>query len=148
MKQRILFLTAAVVLVGASLLTVWSMLTPTRVSEADGETFARANQLYANGNYDAAANLYTQLVASGIENAELYHNLGATYTAMGKAKQADEMYARARELSPRAAFNGQVGGLPLSQNELAFAALAVAGFFALGIVLFRSRPISKFDAIV
>lgn len=146
MKKQILFALGGSVLIVASVLLAWQLAAPTGVSNADAETFARANQLYGNGNYDAAANLYQQLIASGIENADVFYNLGATYTALGNAKQAGEMYARARELNPRdgqlaQAANG--GGVPLAQNEIALLAFVAVGLGAIVFLLLRPISFSK-----
>lgn len=151
MNKRIILIFSVLVVIGASVLLAMQLNAATRVSNADAETFARANQLYANGKYDAAANLYQQLLANGIENAEVYYNLGATYAAMGNVNQAEEMYARARELNPRNAQIAQTAHtstIPLTQNEVALLGLAIVGFGALAFVLVRPRVLFKNQANV
>lgn len=150
MKQRTLLALAAVILVGASLFAAWRMAAPGQVAEVNVETFARANQLYQNGNYAAATSIYEQLVANGIENADLFYNLGLSLAAMGNAGRSDEMFAAARALAPRdaqiAATGG--GGLPLTENETLFLVLASAGLGALVFVLLSPRILFKKGASV
>ncbi len=146
MKQRIAFIAGALFLLGASLFVAWQLALPTRVSNADAETFARANQLYAKGNYDAAANLYQQLITNGIENAEVFYNLGMTYAAMGNANQAEEMYTRARALNPRDAQlqpTAQRNEISFTQNESALLAFTAVGICAVAFVLVRPRVLFK-----
>ena len=150
MKQRNILGLAAVILVGASLFIAWQLAAPARVSDANTETFARANQLYQNGNYPAAAKMYEQLVTSGVENADLFYNLGVTYAAMGNAERSEEMFAVARAFAPREPQIAQTGTmrLPLTQNETALLALAVAGIVSLAFVLLRPRALFKNNASV
>lgn len=142
MNKRIVFILGALLLVGASLFIAWQLAMPTRVSNADAETFARANQAFEKGNYQAAANLYQQLISNGVENAGVFYNLGATYAAMGNANQAEVMYARARELNPRAAQIAQTANaarIPLTQNEIALVVLGVVSCAAVMFVSIRPR---------
>lgn len=150
MKQRTLLILAAVLVVGASVFIAWRMAAPAQVSDANVETFERANQLYQNGNYAAAASMYEQLVSGGIENAELFYNLGLTYKAMGNSAQAEDMFAVARAFAPRQTQIAQTGaaGLPLTQNETAVLALAVVGAVAVVFVLLRPRLLFKNNASV
>lgn len=151
MKQRIVFIAGAFVLLGASLFVAWQLALPTRVSNADAETFTRANQLYEKGNYSAAANLYEQLITNGIESAEVFYNLGMTYAVMGNVNQAEEMYARARALNPRnAQIQPAVNGneIPLTQNESALLAFAAVGFCAIAFVVIRPHVLFKNRATV
>jgi tetratricopeptide (TPR) repeat protein len=140
MKERIVLVVGAVVLVGVAMLVALMLASPGQVSPADAETFSRANQLYSNGNYEAAKAMYLQLVDAGIENADVYHNLGVTYAALGDANQAETMFAKARELAPRESYAEQSGtnGLPVTQNEIALIALGLTGVIALGFVLVRT----------
>ena len=75
------------------------------MTEADRATFARANQLVEAGQVAAAVNLYEQLSAQGIVNADLFYNLGQAYAQLGKTNQAIEYYARAAQIAPR---DGQI----------------------------------------
>jgi hypothetical protein len=140
MKTRIGLIVGAVALVGLSVLAALMLALPGRVSTADTETFARANQLYSNGNFEAAKAMYLQLVDTGIENADLYHNLGVTYTALGEANQAEIMFAKSRELAPRELYGRQSrsNGLPFTQNEMALGALVLVGMLAIGLIVVRT----------
>jgi tetratricopeptide (TPR) repeat protein len=145
MKKIIGWGIGLVLLAGALLWGAVQLAAPTQVSQADAETFARANQLYEKGQYAAAANLYQQLVAQGVENADVYYNLGAAFKASGDAQGARQAFARAYELAPRdaqiaEAANAANGFFPaLTQNETALGALvlAMALAFALFLVLER-----------
>jgi tetratricopeptide (TPR) repeat protein len=115
------------------------------ISAADRATFARANQLVEAGQAAAAVNLYEQLSAQGIVNADLFFNLGQAYSQLGKANQAVEYYTRAAQLAPR---DGQIverlkqagvstrSVVPLTSNELMLGALLLASVVA---VLFVGR---------
>ncbi len=70
---------------------------PRPMTEADRATFARANQLVEAGQVAAAVNLYEQLSAQGIVNADLFYNLGQAYSQLGKTNQAVEYYTRAAQ---------------------------------------------------
>jgi tetratricopeptide (TPR) repeat protein len=121
------------------------MTAPRPMSAADRATFARANQLVAAGQVAAAVNLYEQLSAQGLVNADLFYNLGQAYSQLGKANRAIEYYTRAAQLAPR---DGQIAErlkqagvstrsvVPLSTNELMLGALLLASVIA---VLFVGR---------
>jgi tetratricopeptide (TPR) repeat protein len=118
---------------------------PRPMSEADRATFARANQLAEAGQLAAAVNLYEQLSAQGLVNADLYYNLGQAYSQLGKANQAVEYFMQAAQLAPR---DGQIAArlaqadistrsvVPLTSNELMLGALLLASVIA---VLFVGR---------
>jgi tetratricopeptide (TPR) repeat protein len=118
---------------------------PRPLGEADRATFARANQLVETGQAAAAVNLYEQLSAQGIDNADLFYNLGQAYSQLGKTNQAVEYYTRAAQLAPR---DGQIAErlkqagvstrsvAPLTSNELMLGALLLASVVA---VLFVGR---------
>lgn len=147
MKRRLFFGLGAFVLMGALLWGAYQLAAPTPVSQADAETFARANQLYANGQYAAAAGLYQQLTAQGVKNADLYHNLGNAYKAVGDAKGASEAYADAYALAPRevdiANAAGRNSGIVpvVTESEIALAALALTMLLALVVVGVRHRDL-------
>ena len=143
MKTKILLGLGALLVAGALWWSAMQLSAPTQVSETAAQTFARANQLYQNGSYAAAAELYQQLSAQGIENAELYYNLGSAYRALGDAKQANDAYAHAYTLAPRDSEIANAAGIssalpPLTQNETALALLTVTfGLTAAALVLRR-----------
>ena len=62
---------------------------------------ARANDLYANNNYQEAADVYESIHQSGLKNGYLYYNLGNTYIRLGKTGSAILNYIRAYKLIPR-----------------------------------------------
>jgi tetratricopeptide (TPR) repeat protein len=118
---------------------------PHPMAAADRATFVRANQLVEAGQAAAAVNLYEQLSAQGIVNADLFFNLGQAYSQLGKTNQAVDYYTRAAQLAPR---DGQIverlkqagvstrSVVPLTSNELMLGALLLASVVA---VLFVGR---------
>ena len=146
--KRLAFILFAIavlaILTGAAI----RLAAPIDLSASERATFARANQLYEAGQFAAAINLYEQLTARGIVNADLYFNLGQAYAQLGKANRAAEWYQQAAQLAPRdgqiTARLQQVGvaprGLPLASNEIALLALLVASVSAL-IVVGRRRGV-------
>ena len=62
---------------------------------------ARANELYANNNYQEAADIYESVHQAGLNNGYLYYNLGNTYIRLGKTGSAILNYIRAYKLIPR-----------------------------------------------
>ena len=125
---------------------------PRPMSAADRATFARANQLVEAGQAAAAVNLYEQLSAQGIVNADLFYNLGQAYSQLGKANQALEYYTRAAQLAPR---DGQIAErlkqagvstrsvVPLTSNELMLGALLLATVIAVVFVGRRHGLLAK-----
>ena len=125
---------------------------PRPMSTADRATFARANQLVEVGQAAAAVNLYEQLSAQGIVNADLFYNLGQAYSQLGKTNQALEYYTRATQLAPR---DGQIAerlkqagvstrsAVPFTTNELMFGALLLASVVAVLFVGRRHGLLSK-----
>lgn len=63
--------------------------------------FERANASYDAGDYDEAVSLYGELVEAGVENADLFYNLGNAYYKTGQVGRAILNYERARRLAPR-----------------------------------------------
>lgn len=71
-------------------------------------TFREANGLYAQGDYDGAAALYEEIVASGFENADVQYNLANAHYKAGRRGPAVLGYERALRLDPaheNASFN-------------------------------------------
>ena len=62
---------------------------------------ARANELYANNNYQEAVDVYESIHQAGLMNGYLYYNLGNTYIRLGKTGSAILNYIRAHKLIPR-----------------------------------------------
>lgn len=67
----------------------------------DAETMKVANQLYNNGKFSTAAQIYEQLLSQGKPHSSLYYNLGNAYYAQGDFGRAILNYQRASRLDPR-----------------------------------------------
>ncbi len=63
--------------------------------------FYEANRLYAQGQFQVAAQRYEDVLRAGWESAELYYNLGNAYFKAGQRGLAVLSYERARRLAPR-----------------------------------------------
>ncbi len=61
----------------------------------------QANDLFMQGNYDAARTLYEMLLAEGVQDSALYFNLGQTYFVTQDLGRALLNYRRAQTLTPR-----------------------------------------------
>ncbi|MBX3059193.1 MAG: tetratricopeptide repeat protein [Anaerolineae bacterium] len=68
---------------------------------ADGGEMAAANVLAANGRTAEAIRAYENLVSQGMDDANLYFNLGNAYYQNGELGQAILNYRRAEQLAPR-----------------------------------------------
>jgi len=64
------------------------------------DTATRAEQLYREGKYAEAAEIYRQMLSGGQESSELYYNLGNAYFKMGENTRAILNYERALLLNP------------------------------------------------
>jgi len=143
--KKILVIVGMLLATGGLLWGAWQLAAPARLPQADAETFARANQLYANGQYAAAVGLYQQLTAQGVKNAEVYYNLGSAYKALGDAKGASQAYADAYALAPRDAdianATGRSGSIvpAFTETEITLAALALVLLGAVMVVGMRHR---------
>ncbi len=60
----------------------------------------QAEQFYREGKYSEAAEIYQEILARGMESAELYYNLGNCYYKMGENTRAILNYERALLLDP------------------------------------------------
>ncbi len=120
-------LVAALCLAGAS--QVQAATDPARL-------MAEANQAYTEGQVDSALELYRQTVSLGVEDPDLYFNLGNTHARRGELGYAVVNYLRAKQLSPRdqdvrdnlAWVRGSITDLELTETELP---LFIAQFVAL-----------------
>jgi tetratricopeptide (TPR) repeat protein len=77
------------------------MIFLTSNSAIDVETMKVANQLYKNGEYSSAAQIYEQLLSQGKPTSSLYYNLGNAYYAQGEFGRAILNFQRASRLDPR-----------------------------------------------
>jgi tetratricopeptide (TPR) repeat protein len=79
-----------------------AVATPVRAQMSNpAPAFEQANALYEAGDYEKAAGLYQQLVSAGVENADLFYNLGNAWYKAGEIGRAIVNYERARRLAPR-----------------------------------------------
>jgi len=62
--------------------------------------FKEANELYANGKYTEAAELYNTLITDDYLSPEIYYNLGNAYFKLNQIPQAILNYERALKLKP------------------------------------------------
>ena len=150
--RRLGFVILFVVMLAAAIGLTAQLTAPRPMAEADRATFARANQLIEAGQVAAAVNLYEQLSAQGIVNADLIYNLGQAYSQLGKTNQAVEYYARAAQIAPR---DGQIAErlkqagisarsvVPLTTNELMLGALLLANGIAVLFVWRRRARVAK-----
>jgi tetratricopeptide (TPR) repeat protein len=64
------------------------------------QAFHEANALYADEQYDAAADLYEAILDGGFENADVYYNLGNAHYKSGRLGPAVLAYERALKIDP------------------------------------------------
>ena len=150
--KRLGFVILLVVTLAAAIGLTAQLTAPRQMTVADRATFARANQLVEAGQTAAAVNLYEQLSAQGIVNADLFYNLGQAYSQLGKTSQGIEYYTRAAQIAPR---DGQIverlkqagytarAVLPLTTNELMLGALLLANVIAVLFVWRRRGRATK-----
>lgn len=83
----------------------FSLLLPAFPAHASGEDvssqIALANDLYAKGQYQEAANTYQKLIDDGQNNGYLFYNLGNTYLRLGNFGLSILNYIRAKNFLPR-----------------------------------------------
>ncbi|HUB87839.1 MAG TPA: SH3 domain-containing protein [Verrucomicrobiae bacterium] len=120
--------------------------------------FSTANQLYAEGKFSDAANLYGKILASGKTSPNLLFNYGDAEFKAGKLGMAIAAFRRAELLAPRDAdiranldfVRGQVQGATvresrwqdwLGQLTLNEWAMLVAGAFWVTFLLLAARQI-------
>ncbi len=151
--KTVLIAIAMILLAGALVIGAMQLTAPTTLPNADAQTFARANQMYEKGQYAAAVNLYQQLLAQGVENADVYYNLGRAAQAAGDAKLAEGAFAQAYTLAPRdeqiaQAAHASSGMIPaLTQNEIALAALGFVALLSALVLTMRRRPVQAHPVI-
>ena len=150
--KRLGFVILLVVMLAMAIGLTAQLTAPRQMTAADRATFVRANQLVEAGQIAAAVNLYEQLSAQGIVNADLFYNLGQAYAQLGKTNQAVEYYARAAQIAPR---HGQIAArlaqagvstrstMPLTTNELMLGALLLANGIAVMFVWQRRGRATK-----
>jgi tetratricopeptide (TPR) repeat protein len=63
--------------------------------------YRQANQVYQEGDYGSAIELYLQILESGVSHGSVYYNLGNAYFKDNQLGRAILFYERARRLLPR-----------------------------------------------
>ncbi len=63
-------------------------------------TFEKANEAYQKGSYEVAAQEYQSLLDAGVQNADIYYNLGNSYFRLKKPGLAILQYERGLRLQP------------------------------------------------
>lgn len=94
------------------------------------DLFERGNASYARGEMAEAAATYGQLVDSGVENAEVFYNLGSAYYHLGDTGRAVLNYERALALNSRFDAAGRALALAVADSKNQFerpAGFALAG---------------------
>ncbi len=77
----------------------WGFTSQSPVS-SNTTLFLQANQLYEKGAYSDAAVIYSQIIATGCENGNLYYNLGNAYLKQNHKGLAILNYEKARRFIP------------------------------------------------
>ena len=63
-------------------------------------SFVEANNMYKNGNYQEAIDMYQSILDGGYESAALYYNLGNAYFRTDNLGAAILNYERALQIDP------------------------------------------------
>lgn len=63
--------------------------------------YEKANQAYIKHQYKTAINLYTQVIAGGIMNGQIFYNLGNAYYKVGNIIEAKYYYEKASLFIPQ-----------------------------------------------
>jgi tetratricopeptide (TPR) repeat protein len=90
-------LTLAVI---ATAVTIADAQESTSIDNPDS-LWIQANNLYAEGKYEPALELYTAALNQKGHAPEVFYNIGNTYAMLGENGKAALMYERALELNPR-----------------------------------------------
>lgn len=102
-----------------SLSLAWLALAPTgALAQARSlpDLFRAANQDAAEGRYDAAATGYEQLVELGVDDADVFYDLGLAYAHLGRHGRAIAAFERAVRARP--GDEGALAGLEASRAVL------------------------------
>ncbi|MBN2041249.1 MAG: hypothetical protein JW864_14500 [Spirochaetes bacterium] len=85
----------------AILIAVPSFLFSAENSSNIEELFYKANQLYKDGAYDEALNVYSEIEKSGYTSGDLWYNMGNTCYRLNMTGHAVLYYERAGRVMPR-----------------------------------------------
>jgi hypothetical protein len=108
--------------------------------------FHEANDLYAEGDHAAAAELYEAILAGGFENAEVYYNLGNARYMMGDIAQAVLGYERALRLD--GSHEDAAANLEFVREQLADRQARVGGAVSQAVESFSRRADVGFLAVL
>lgn len=78
-----------------------SVMPRSSIGSSSVEQFFEANQAYKNHRFQEAIDGYRHLIETGLENGQIYYNLGNAYFRRGDLGRAILSYERARLLIPR-----------------------------------------------
>ena len=69
-------------------------------AQTANELFSKANDLYKNGQYSKAIELYLNIEKSGLESDDLFFNLGNSYYKLNKVAPSIYYYEKALKINP------------------------------------------------
>ena len=69
-------------------------------AQTSNELFSRANDLYKNGQYSKAIELYLNIEKNGLESDDLFFNLGNCYYKLNKVAPSIYYYEKALKINP------------------------------------------------
>ncbi len=102
MNRKMMLMLVALTLATLLLLVPFSArMGSASASAASATTLETAEQLYAQGDFALAAELYRQVVDQGYGDGDLYYNLGVAYHGAGDLGRALWSLRHAEALSPR-----------------------------------------------
>jgi len=83
-----------------TLLIIWLFFSLVSNSQTTTEIFSKANNLYKNGEYEKAMELYYSFGEKGLESADLYFNLANCYYKLNKVAPSIYYYEKALKINP------------------------------------------------
>ncbi len=95
---------SAFIVIAAAVIAVAGALPALHAAKPDknlSRLFFLANSAYREGDFDAAAGRYEELIDAGISNGDLYYNLGNAYLKSGELGEAIAAYKKAHLFMPR-----------------------------------------------
>jgi tetratricopeptide (TPR) repeat protein len=69
-------------------------------AQTSNELFSKANDLYKNGKYSKAIELYLSIEKNGLESDDLFFNLGNSYYKLNKVAPSIYYYEKALKINP------------------------------------------------
>jgi tetratricopeptide (TPR) repeat protein len=79
----------------------WFLLfTTVIIAQSPKELFSKGNELYRNGDYSKAVELYKSIEDKDLQSSDLYFNLGNCYYKLNKVAPAIYYYEKALKLNP------------------------------------------------